>query len=314
MPSTISPPTGRGHPQRFAALPDAQRRPGHEGRFGRHQVIGSPGSERFWPATTFGVTTDPRNVQHGVAGVIGALVQSWQCTGDHEILELVAPAATWLVARANAMPFAPVGVHFGAAGQAWSLFDAGRALGDDHLIEQAVGLALSLPPDWPGPDITHGRAGLGLTLLHFYRGTGQDRFLTAAGRCADSLLRDVERISNDLIGWRTPDGFRSSFAGRTFYGFAHGTAGIGTFLLEMAMASGREDCHAIASAAASSLVECCTRWHDLIGWGEGPRHAGRAVAALVQRSVRHRVVLAEMVAGQPGRLVSFPCSKGRPEP
>ena len=229
-----------------------------------------PGSERFWPATTFGATTDPRNVQHGVAGVIGALVQSWQCTGDHEILELVAPAATWLVARANAMPFAPVGVHFGAAGQAWSLFDAGRALGDDHLIEQAVGLALRLPPDWPGPDITHGRAGLGLTLLHFYRRTGQDRFLTAAGRCADSLLRDVERISNDLIGWRTPDGFRSSFAGRTFYGFAHGTAGIGTFLLEMAMASGREDCHAIASAAASSLVECCTRWHDLIGWGEGP--------------------------------------------
>ena len=206
-------------------------------------------------------------------------------------------------ARANAMPFAPVGVHFGAAGQAWSLFDAGRALGDDHLIEQAIGLALRLPPDWPGPDITHGRAGLGLTLLHFYKRTGQDRFLSAAGRCADSLLRDVERISNDLIGWHTPDGFRSSFAGRTFYGFAHGTAGIGTFLLEMAMASGREDCHAIASAAASSLVEVLypTARPDRLGRGAG--QARRAVAALVQRSVRHRVVLAEMVAGQRGRFV-----------
>jgi tRNA A-37 threonylcarbamoyl transferase component Bud32 len=229
-----------------------------------------PENERFWPVTAFGATTDPRNVQHGVAGVIGALVQSWRCSGDQDILELVRHAATWLVARASSLPFAPVGVHFGAAGQAWSLFDAGRALEDDRLMEQAVELALRLPPDWPGPDITHGRAGLGLTLLHLYKLTGDSRLLTAAGRCAGSLLRDVEPISTGRVGWRTPPGFRSSFAGRTFYGFAHGTAGIATFLLAMATTSGREDCRAMASAAASSLVESCTRRDGLVGWGEGP--------------------------------------------
>ena len=144
------------------------------------------------------------------------------------------------------------------------------ALGDDRLVGQAVELALRLPTDWPGPDVTHGRAGLGLTLLHLYELTGDTRLVAAAGRCADSLLRDVEHLSNSQIGWRTPPAFRSSFAGRTFYGFAHGTAGIGTFLLAMAKATAREDCLDVVGAAASSLVESCTRRDELIGWGDGP--------------------------------------------
>ena len=232
--------------------------------------LARPGGERFWPATAFGVTTDPRNVQHGVAGVIGALAQSWRCTGDQSSFEVVQRAAIWLADRVKALPFAPVGLHFGGAGAAWGLFDAGVALGDDRLVGQAVELVLRLPTEWPGPDVTHGRAGLGLTLLHLYELTGDTRLVAAAGRCADSLLRDVERLSNSRIGWRTPSAFRSSFAGRTFYGFAHGTAGIGTFLLAMAKATAREDCLDVVSAAASSLVESCTRRDELIGWGDGP--------------------------------------------
>ena len=229
-----------------------------------------PASDRFWPATAFGMSTDPRNVQHGVAGVIGALVQSWRCTGDRTSLEVVRHAAEWLADRVDTMPFAPVGVHFGAAGLAWSLFDAGSAVGENRLAEQSVELALRLSPDWPGPDVTHGRAGLGMTLLHLHKLTGDSRLLAAAGRCADSLLRDVDPISTGLIGWRTPPGFRSSFAGRTFYGFAHGTAGIATFLLAMAASSGREDCLRVVSTAASSLVQSCTTRDGLVGWGEGP--------------------------------------------
>jgi len=228
------------------------------------------GDDRFWPATEFGMTTDPRNIQHGVAGVIGALVQYWRCTADHSILELVHDAATWLAARVNAIPFAPVGVHFGAAGPAWSLCDAGRALGDDRLVEIAAELALRLPTEWPSPDVTHGRAGLGLALLHLYGVIGDTRLLAAAGHCADSLLANVEPISNRVVGWRTPSGFGSTFAGRTFYGFAHGTAGIATFLLNMATVTGRDELHQVASDAAGSLVQSSARRDELIGWGEGP--------------------------------------------
>ena len=225
---------------------------------------------RFWPATTFGMTTDPRNVQHGAAGVIGALVQWWKCTGDDSVLDLVSDAVAWLAARVDTIPFGPVGLHFGAAGQAWALCDAGRALGDDGLVDQATELALRLPPDWPGPDVTHGRAGLGLALLHIHELTGDSRLLVGASRCADSLVRDVERTSKGLVVWRTPSGFHSNFAGRTFYGFAHGTAGIATFLLAMVAADGREDCRAVVCEAAAALAESCTRRDDLIGWGEGP--------------------------------------------
>ncbi len=232
--------------------------------------LARPSGERFWPATAFGLTTDPRNVQHGVAGVIGALAQSWRCTGDRSSFDVVRQAAVWLADRVKTLPFAPVGLHFGGAGTAWGLFDAGVALGDDRLVGQAVDLALRLPTDWPCPDVTHGRAGLGLTLLHLYELTGDTRLLAAAGRCADSLLRDVEHFSKTQIGWQTPSAFRSTFAGRTFYGFAHGTAGIGTFLLAMAKAGARQDCIDAAGAAASSLVESSTRRDELIGWREGP--------------------------------------------
>jgi serine/threonine protein kinase len=228
-----------------------------------------PAGDRFWPATGFGMTTDPRNVQHGTAGVIAALVQAWRSTDDDGVLDLVGDAAAWLAARVNMIPFGPVGIHFGAAGPAWSLFDAGRALGDDRLVEQAIELALRLPPDWPGPDVTHGRAGLGLALLHFHSVIDDSRLLGAAGRCADSLLRTVER-NDGAITWRTPSAFRSSFAGRAFHGFAHGTAGIATFLLAMAKATGREDCRGVVSDAAASIVGSCTRRDALIGWGEGP--------------------------------------------
>jgi serine/threonine protein kinase len=237
------------------------------------QSSARPAGERLWPATAFGMTTDPRNVQHGVAGVIGALVQSWYRTGERDALEVARQAADWLAERVETLAFAPVGVHFGAGGVAWSLADAGSAVGDDLLVHRAVGLALRLSPEWPGPDVTHGRAGLGMTLLHLHKLTGDDRLLAAAGRCADSLLRDAETSPTGLIAWRTPPEFRSNFAGRSFYGFAHGTAGIATFLLAMAEMSGREDCLHVVSAAASSLVQSCTSRDGLVGWGEGPEVA-----------------------------------------
>jgi hypothetical protein len=229
-----------------------------------------PENDRFWSATEFGMTTDPRNVQHGAAGVIGALVQSWRCTGDEGVLELVGDAAAWMVARVNSLPFAPVGIHFGAAGPAWALCDAGRALGDDQMVEIATEMALRLSPEWPSPDVTHGRAGLGLTLLHLHRATGDSRLLRAARQCADSLLGDVERNSTGSVVWRAPAGFRSSFAGRAFYGFAHGTAGIATFLLAMATVTARDDYRDLVSAAATSLVGSGTRRDELIGWADGP--------------------------------------------
>ena len=114
--------------------------------------LARPGGERFWPSTAFGATTDPRNVQHGVAGVIGALAQSWRCTGDQRSLEVVQRAAVWLADRVKAIAFCAGRACISAApGQAWSLFDAGVALGDDHLVGQAVELALGCRRTGPAP-------------------------------------------------------------------------------------------------------------------------------------------------------------------
>ena len=159
---------------------------------------------------------------------------------------------------------------------------------DDRLVEQAIDLALRLPPDWPGPDVTHGRAGLALALLHFHAVMDDSRLLGAAGRCADSLLRSVER-DDGVITWRTPSAFRSSFVGRAFHGFAHGTAGIATFLLAMATATGRERLSwrgVRRRLLDRAVLDPPGRPHRL---GRGAGQAASPVATLVQRRFGYRV-------------------------
>ena len=194
-------------------------------------------------------------------------------------------------------------------------FHAGVALGDDRLVEQAVELALRLPTEWPGPDVTHGRAGLGLTLLHFYSRTGQAvlsrrrtlrRLVAAAmssafgqpGRLADAAGFPVEFCRPHFLRV-------CSRHGRHW----HVLAGHGKGHCSAGLSRCSECCRLIAG-------RCCTRRDQLIG-GETGQTSLRFVAfvafvaALVQWSFGHRFVLLEMVEGQPGRLL-LPVSRVPP--
>jgi serine/threonine protein kinase len=229
---------------------------------------------RRWPSTSFGETTDPANVQHGAAGVLGALVQASRVTGDARVRAEVAATARWLAGRVRVGRRGPVGLYFGVSGAAWALADAADHLADDGLRAVATELALGLPADWSGPDLTHGRAGLGLTLLHLAERAAPaeaEALRSAAARVADGLVRDVTRDADGSVSWRTPRDARSSFAGRRFHGFAHGTAGIGLFLLEAGRVLGREDCTGLAAAAVDTLLRAALPQPDgTVAWGSGP--------------------------------------------
>ncbi len=208
---------------------------------------------RLWDAGDSGARTDACNVQHGAAGVLGFLTQAHVRGGDLRVRDAVATTAAWITRRARHEPKALPGLYFGRSGTAWSLLDAGRVLADQQLIRRATELALRVPVRWPNPDVCHGSAGAGLTQLYFWEVTGHQPFLDRAGQAADGLRAAAER-GDGGVHWRIPSDFGSGLAGLAHYGFAHGVAGIGAFLLATGRATGERAYIELAMEAAESLV------------------------------------------------------------
>jgi hypothetical protein len=226
----------------------------------------TPDGERLWASGGFGGQTDPANVQHGAAGVLAALL------GSHatpEVAGAARKAANWLAARPDVEPFLP-GLYFGRAGAAWVLADAGHALDEPQLVEHASRLASRLPTTWPNPDLAHGLAGAGLTLLHVAARTGRPDLRERAGQAADRLV-DAAKRSEVGITWPVPTTFASQLAGTCHYGFAHGVAGIGYFLLAAAHATKTARLFYLAREAGETL--CHAAQVDADGaawWAAGP--------------------------------------------
>ncbi|MFF9086088.1 class IV lanthionine synthetase LanL [Streptomyces sp. NPDC014991] len=190
---------------------------------------------RLWPVSTTAGETDPCTVQQGAAGVLAVLTRYFELTGDPRLPELVSTAGHWIAHRTDTGSTRP-GLHFGGRGTAWALYDAGRAVDDRRLIDHATALALAPQQGTPSHDITHGTAGSGLAALHLWHRTGDPRFAERAVEAADRLVAAAQHESSG-VSWAVPAETVSQTAGKRYLGFAHGTAGIGCFLLAAALVS-----------------------------------------------------------------------------
>ncbi|MFJ7154096.1 class IV lanthionine synthetase LanL [Streptomyces sp. NPDC101118] len=222
-------------------------------------------ADRLWPTGPFAGRADPFTVQHGAAGVLGVLVRAATATAagtdtrtgtaapDPALREAVATAAGWIGRHVHREPRALPGLYFGRSGTAWALLEAGRLLGDPATEALARELALRVPVVSPNPDVCHGTSGAGLTQLRFWEATGDERFLARAREAADAVAgAAVERDGG--VRWTVPAGFDSALAGVSHYGFAHGVAGCGTFLLAAGRSTGEERYLRLAGAAARTLA------------------------------------------------------------
>ncbi|WP_155358330.1 class IV lanthionine synthetase LanL [Acrocarpospora macrocephala] len=211
-------------------------------------------SHRLWPAGDFGSKADPCNVQHGAGGVLQVLTQSARTLGGDRLRDGVAAVAGWVQQRLFDTPIVLPGLYFGRSGTAWALHEAARFLGDDEMAAQAAEMARRVPVEWPNHDICHGASGAGMLQAHLWLATGEpewrDRFLTAA----DSVLHSARERADGHTVWPIPATFDSDLAGLVHYGFAHGVAGAGTFLLYASLVTGRADYRAAALRAAETLI------------------------------------------------------------
>ncbi len=233
----------------------------------------TPAKPRLWRSTAFGATTDPCTVQHGAAGVVAVLTQAARVYGGEPMRDALRTSCAWIERRVATEPRVLPGLYFGRSGTAWALYGAAQTLDDGEMAARALALAKRVPVTWPNPDVTHGAAGAGLTQLYLWRATGDAELGERVERCADGLLKAAEYGPAGVV-WPIPASFDSALAGQTYYGFAHGVAGIAWFLLAAGLALGRDDCVEIAMKAGETL--CAAAQHDggIVTWSEGPADGG----------------------------------------
>ncbi|MFC9596173.1 class IV lanthionine synthetase LanL [Streptomyces sp. NPDC056944] len=224
---------------------------------------------RLWPVSTLAGESDPCTVQQGAAGVLAVLTRYFAHTADPRLPGLLSTAGHWIADRTDLRSPRP-GLHFGGRGTAWALYDAGHALDDRRLMDHALNLALARQLETPHHDITHGSAGSGFAALHLWQRTGESRFAELAVDAADRLTAAVRRESGG-VGWAVPGEAASREAGARYLGFAHGTAGIGCFLLAAAHLSGRAEHAELAREVGECLVAAAVRTGDAAQW---PSQAG----------------------------------------
>lgn len=237
---------------------------------GLSHVIGTmtPQARRLWRAAHPASTFDHLAVQHGAAGVLGVLAQAASVLDDDRLWRGLRSAGEWVGQRLFTIERLLPGLYFGRSGTAWALYDAARLLEDDALAAQAVQLAKRVPVSWPNPDICHGVAGAGMAQLRLWHATGDAEFGRRAALAADSALR-AARERDGLLVWPIPDDFDSNLAGITHYGFAHGVAGIGAFLLYAGLATGRAEYLDAARRAGGTLEAAAIRDGSGAWWPTG---------------------------------------------
>ncbi|MCL6293007.1 class IV lanthionine synthetase LanL [Streptomyces sp. 43Y-GA-1] len=239
-----------------------------------------PGSGgHLWDVSAFGATTDPLNVQYGSAGVLAVLTRAAAAGAGPDVRRGVAELTEWTRRRLAGLPTGRTpdgtllpGLHFGRSGTAWALLDAAQLLGDEDVAAEASALARAVPVDWPNRDICHGAAGAGMTQLHFWRTTGDPVFRDRAVACADAIIAAAEDHPAGVI-WPVPAAFDSNLAGARHYGFAHGIAGIGAFLLAAGVAAEHEGLLWAAGRAGDTLVNLARFEHGRAVWPAGDRDA-----------------------------------------
>lgn len=177
--------------------------------------------DRLYPADPEVFTTNPLSLAFGACGV--AMVQKKvRGTVSQEVLDWIKRVPL----RRDA--FSP-GLYSGLGGIAWFWLE----MGEEQLAKQALAHANDHPYLTRCADVFHGAAGWGMTQLRFYRHLGDRVYLDAAISAGEQLLASREQDGEGQCCWRTPDGLSA--------GYAHGAAGICTFLLYLYMATDRRE-------------------------------------------------------------------------
>ncbi|OKJ89759.1 hypothetical protein AMK33_36730 [Streptomyces sp. CB02400] len=219
--------------------------------------------DALWPAPPVeGRVFDTLAVQAGSAGTLEVLRRGVLADGATRLRAALRTGLIWLDERADRAPRQLPGLYFGRAGTYWAMYEAAAELGEEAVRQRSVERVKRLPVVWSNPDITHGVAGCGLAQLHLWRRTGDQELRERVLLCVDSVL--AAQAPDGLV-WPVPASMGRG-EGLTHYGFAHGVAGICSFLLSVSRELERPDLLASAVAGGDFLLRQARQHGDGMQW------------------------------------------------
>lgn len=219
-------------------------------------------NDRLFPASPEVFWTNPVNFQYGSSGVSYFL---WRATGI-----LPDDAIQWTLNHLDTNK-CPPGLYAGYGGVALALLEFGMLDSAVAVMERA-----NKPDSLYGvPGLYYGIAGWGLVQLHFWRRTGEDRYLSNAVSATEHLLRTLQR-DDDGVYWET--------RGSIPLGLGDGASGIAVFLLYMYSATGNEHLLATARDALRFEIANGDKTGDWLVWST---HKGAAASGPKSPHMRH---------------------------
>jgi serine/threonine protein kinase/rhamnogalacturonyl hydrolase YesR len=201
-------------------------------------------SDRLWPTRGEVFDTNPLNLDHGAAGTAYFL---------HRLNGGVpAEAVDWMLEQLERHLF-PSGLFSGLSGIALVL----QELGQHEAARKAMEAAANSDLHHGTADLFWGDAGWGLANLHFWRHTGEEKYLTRACEVAEHLMR-TKKESAQGVYWETD--------GEKRLGLGHGQAGVALFLIYLAMARPREAFLETAIRAIDFEIAHCRYVGNILLW------------------------------------------------
>ncbi len=192
-----------------------------------------------WVSTYRGSPVHSRELYHGTAGVVLALVEALSV--EPSVRPVVEQALSGLrEPPVGASTAAVASLYMGEAGVAVALLRAGQLLVEPPLLTSALERAdfVASQPH-ASPDMIVGAAGRLRGHLLLWDETREPRQLQAAVSAGEWLLGAAEPVGPEACRWVIPPGF-DDLSGHAYPGYAHGAAGVGDVLLELYEATGDE--------------------------------------------------------------------------
>jgi tRNA A-37 threonylcarbamoyl transferase component Bud32 len=213
----------------------------------------------------------PASFMSGTAGIARFYLDLWKASGDRAWIGHADDLVEWTCERFPYIPpQSPPGLYFGMGALPWLMAELAGVSSDrrstswsHRAVETATRLRPADPDLW---DITHGSAGIGLTLLAVLLHTGDSRCRDALGRVMRGILQGADHVHGAPF-WRRQ--------ARQYHGFAHGSAGIGHFLLAAGLEIGDTAATDTAIAVGRALRDVGVPVADGRGlsWKQGPDSA-----------------------------------------
>ncbi|MDX3078080.1 class IV lanthionine synthetase LanL [Streptomyces sp. MI02-7b] len=219
----------------------------------------APQERWLWAADPAQRGRDPRTVHVGSSGPATLVARAATLLNEDDsdlsraLFDALPGISRWFDRSMGVEPETRLvpGLYSGHAGLSWAAYEVADACGDTITRERALDLALHLPTRWPNPDAMDGLAGTGMTLLHLGTRSGERVLLDRAGSIARVLAGLLPMDGEQL--WPVPSSSAED-GRRTYYGFAHGAAGIGTFLADVARELEEPELLAAALRAGEALL------------------------------------------------------------